>query len=119
MLRRGACQFVDSVSSRLLAALSVPHVGLGGSAGHAASHVRQPLGRLFHTCGLAQHVAAVPQPARVAGDTAYGMDEVQPPAGNRPQQQYGVAYTVNVKSFLLGSQLDLARLKPKFRRELR
>lgn len=118
MLKRGLGQLIDRAASQLLGPLSVPPLFSRNSNLYAKARVELPGQRPFHSRCALQHTAAVPQPASAAGDPAYGTD-VPPPTAAQPQPQYDVDYTVNVKSFLLGSQLDLARLKPKFRRELR
>lgn len=118
MLKRGVGRLIDRAASHLVWPLSVPPLHSCNSNVYAKAHVPLLGHRLLHSGCILPHAAAVPQPAGAAGDTAYATD-APPPSAAEPPPQYAVNYTVNVKSFLLGSQLDLARLKPKFRRELR
>lgn len=119
MLKRGLGQLLDRASSQLRGALNVPPAFLSSSDSYAAVHAVRPAQRFFNCFHSVQHAAAAPQPARAAEDTFHATDGMPPPTAAQSHQDHAVEYTVNVKSFLLGSQLDLARLKPKFRRELR
>ena len=119
MLNRGAGKLVSGTVSNVLEALSVPPLLLHSGLSTARAHVARSGVSCNGSSRFLQHAAAAPQPVRPESDTGYAADPLASSAATQARQQYAVDYTVNVKSFLLGSQLDLARLKPKFRRELR